>query len=573
MDDQPPPPQSPAPSAGVRPRRALWPLAAVAIVAVVGAGAGAYFGLRGAAGPGSRPGVSPPARAFAAAAYDEASHQVVLFGGIGAEGSALNDTWTWGGSTWAQRHPATSPPARAYAAMTYDPKAHDVVLVGGRLTTNPPATVCSGSIAAGGPNATPGVARPQPSCASSPPTAFSDTWVWDGSTWRLAGAAPAVLVGQSPALGTDPTSGQVLLFGESPSVAMRPACPSPAPSFPPGTPIPQVAIPCLTSPSPSVGAWVWRGTSWAALTAGSPPTGPGVAVGGFGALAADPTSGHLVDVRAGVAYACGGPSSPGVAVMCPLDEGSSGISSSSGSTAMGQPSTTLATPLPASPPTGVPVPMPTSIPSPGRVTCCSDSITTWTGSAWSSPRTFSNGPQVGPSGLAGDPAQHELVAVTPQGTWTWNGSTWKAEHPPTSPPLGEGGSLVYDGVSGRLLLFGGEPAAIFKPSNPVSRPPAVPFSDELWAWDGSTWAQLTGTKASPAPSLPPPPTPTFAPPITPIPGSPLPSHVPLPAPGGPRCTAAPAPTPTPTTTPTPTPTAGPGSGSGSGCALVPPTSG
>ena len=558
MVDQSLPPKAQEPSVGATRRRALWPLAAVVIVAVVGAGAGAYFGLRGTAGPGSGPGDGPPARAFAAAAYDAASHQVVLFGGIGAEGAALNDTWTWDGSRWTQQHPATSPPARAFAAMTYDPNAHDVVLVGGSAVSYSPPTVCSGSITAGGPNATPGVAHPPVACNASPPSVFSDTWVWDGSTWRPAGTAPTVLLGETPALGTDPTTGQVLLLGESRPVGMSPACPSPAPSFPPGTPIPQVAIPCMTSPSPAVVAWAWSGRSWAALTAGSPPSAPGVIAGGFGALAADPTSGHLVDVRAGVEYVCGGPASPAVAVPCPLAEGSSGVSNSSGS-AIASPSTPLAMPPPAPL-----VPKPTSLPVPVPVTtCCAGSVSTWTGAAWSNPRTFSTGPQVIPWGMAGDPAQHEIVAVTALGMWTWDGSSWRAQHPATSPAPEEGAALVYDGVSGKLLLFGGESATTFKPTNPASRAPARQVSDELWAWDGTTWTQLTGAKASPAPSLPPAPTPTFAPPSTPLPGSPQPSRVPAPTPGGPRCTPMP--------TPTPTPTPGPGAGSGSGCILVPPS--
>ena len=556
MDDQSPPPQAQEPSAVTSRRRALWPLAAVAIVAVVGAGAGAYFGLRGAAGPGSGPGAGPPARAFAAAAYDDASHQVVLFGGIGAEGAALNDTWTWDGSAWKQQHPATSPPARAFAAMTYDPNAHDVVLVGGRAVSYSPPTVCSGSITTGGPNATPGIARPPVACKANPPTEFADTWVWNGSTWRAAGTSPTTLLGETPALGTDLTTGQVLMVGESLAAVMSPACPVPAPSFPPGTPIPQVAIPCMASPSPAPAAWAWSGTSWAALTAGAPPAEPGFPLGGPAALAADPTSGHLVAIRAGIEFPCGGPVAPAVAVPCPL-EGSSGVASP------------MLVPG-GLPPTAVPVPLPTSIPSPGRMTCCSDSISTWSGSAWSSPKTFSNGPQVSASGMAGDPAQHEMVAVTPQGTWTWNGSAWRAEHPAASPPPAEGGSLVYDGVSGKLLLFGGEPIATFKPSSPATQPPGVPVSDELWAWDGSTWTQLAGAKASPVPSLPPSPAPTFVPPGTPVPGSPAP----LPTPRSLPCTPAPTETPTPMPTKPPTPTPAQGGGSGSGCGiLVPPTSG
>ncbi|MBV8527890.1 MAG: hypothetical protein JOZ75_06215, partial [Candidatus Dormibacteraeota bacterium] len=196
MDAQSLPPQMPVPPAAGARRRVLWPLAAVAIVAIAGAGAGAYFGLRGAKGPGSGPGVTPPARAFAAAAYDEASHQVVMFGGEGADGASLGDTWTWDGTAWTQQHPASSPPPRAFAAMTYDPRKHDVVLVGGRTLPKLVQTICGGVISAGGPNATPGVAAPPIRC--TPPaqsTELSDTWLWDGGTWRIAGTTPTLLPG------------------------------------------------------------------------------------------------------------------------------------------------------------------------------------------------------------------------------------------------------------------------------------------------------------------------------------------------------------------------------------------
>src|ERR1700679_2755635 len=61
------------------------------------------------------PATSPPARAFAAMAYDAGTNQVVLFGGQGSTNNALGDTWTWNGTTWTQLSPATSPPARSSA--------------------------------------------------------------------------------------------------------------------------------------------------------------------------------------------------------------------------------------------------------------------------------------------------------------------------------------------------------------------------------------------------------------------------------------------------------------------------
>ena len=113
-------------------------LVGIGIVAVIGAGLGAYFGIRGVEGAGSAPsGGQPPARTDAAMAYDAADGTVVMFGGEGRSGS-LGDTWTWNGSAWTQAHPATSPPALTGAQMTYDPVSHDVLLVGGQRVTGAP---------------------------------------------------------------------------------------------------------------------------------------------------------------------------------------------------------------------------------------------------------------------------------------------------------------------------------------------------------------------------------------------------------------------------------------------------
>lgn len=578
VDDRSLTPQAPEPAAAGSRRRALFPLAAVAIVAILGAGAGAYFGLRGAKGPGSGPAAGPSARAFAAVAYDAAAHQVVLFGGMGGDGAALNDTWTWDGTGWTQQHPQTSPPARAFAAMAYDPKEHDVVLVGGRSSpeTAPP-TVCSGSITAGGPNTTPGTARPpSTSCASiAQPTQYDDTWLWDGGTWRPSAQAPTQLTGQAPVLGTDPTTGQVLMLAEATPTMSPQLCPKPMPPEPAGAAIAQPAIACGAMPSPTVRTWSWNGKTWTELPSVSPPSTLGVPYFGPGTLASDPASGHLIDVRPGVVVPCEvAPSAP-VAAPCPLAMSGSvpaspgAPASSAGTGAASAPRATLATPPPDVPapttatprpvPSGgaiatvppsvqpggtmQPAPMPAGGPGP---LCCggSGSLTTWTGSAWKDATTFSNGPAVVSAMLAGDPAQHELVAYTSAGTWTWNGSAWKQQHPAAAPPAVQGGSLVYDGVSGKLLLFGGEATSISRSSIPTSQVPAIPVTDELWAWDGSTWTQLGGTKSSATPSPPTTPAPTFVPPSTPR-ASGLPSGTPTKTPSPTVASCTPAPTPTP----------------------------
>ncbi len=54
----------------------------------------------------------------------------MLFGGF-VNGHQLGDTWTWDGTTWTQQHPAVHPPARRYAAMAYDAATGAAVLFGG----------------------------------------------------------------------------------------------------------------------------------------------------------------------------------------------------------------------------------------------------------------------------------------------------------------------------------------------------------------------------------------------------------------------------------------------------------
>ena len=56
---------------------------------------------------------------------------VVLFGGANNSRGELDSTWTWGGSTWAKQNPAAHPSARASAAMAYDAATGNVVLFGG----------------------------------------------------------------------------------------------------------------------------------------------------------------------------------------------------------------------------------------------------------------------------------------------------------------------------------------------------------------------------------------------------------------------------------------------------------
>ena len=78
--------------------------------------------------------------------YDAARQRVVLFGGN--SGPYLDETWTWDGVTWTQRHPAQSPTGRGFMGLAYDAARRQVVLFAG---------------GGGG---------------------LDDTWTWDGNHWQ-----------------------------------------------------------------------------------------------------------------------------------------------------------------------------------------------------------------------------------------------------------------------------------------------------------------------------------------------------------------------------------------------------
>ena len=75
------------------------------------------------------PSTSPSGRTQSTMAYDQATSELLLFGGDGASG-ALNDTWAWNGA-WSKLSPATSPAVRYLSTMAYDPITSQMVLFGG----------------------------------------------------------------------------------------------------------------------------------------------------------------------------------------------------------------------------------------------------------------------------------------------------------------------------------------------------------------------------------------------------------------------------------------------------------
>lgn len=130
---------------------------------------------------------SPPARhGHAMACFD--GSRIVLFGGVDAAGTLLDDTWILSGqqgvSWWTQALPPVRPSPRSGHVMRFDAYRGRAQLFGGE--------------GMGGP--------------------LGDTWEWDGTEWRAittsgtpAPRADAVLVDSRHAPGTSPLDG--LLFG------------------------------------------------------------------------------------------------------------------------------------------------------------------------------------------------------------------------------------------------------------------------------------------------------------------------------------------------------------------------
>jgi hypothetical protein len=106
---------------------------------------------------------------------------VLLFGGKGADGEVLGDTWLFRGGQWSQITPAHSPGPRGGFGMAFDRTRNSAVLFGGF-----------------GPGAN--------------PTYLGETWVWNGSDWTLASqGGPAARFAHAMAF--DPGRQRVVMFG------------------------------------------------------------------------------------------------------------------------------------------------------------------------------------------------------------------------------------------------------------------------------------------------------------------------------------------------------------------------
>ncbi len=223
-------------------------------------------------------------------ADDLATHDIVLFGGVGN----YANTWLWDGSRWTLAQPSSSPAGRFGAAAAYDPQTGTVLLFGGRIEAGTPV---------------------------------HDTWAWNGTTWQpLDSGAGGPPPGEGADMAWDPALHEMVLVTRS-GVISSPAetwiwtgthwaKPAGA-ALPPGAayspmwfdPVTQslLAVGCCVGPPPSTGGanttWRWTGTGWTLLTA--PDRAP---VDGS-TMALDPAIDRLV------LCACGTPPVPSPALF------------------------------------------------------------------------------------------------------------------------------------------------------------------------------------------------------------------------------------------------------------------
>jgi len=232
----------------------------VAGALVLGSVAGCGPRTGGVATNGPAPG---PAQRFGAAmAWDGATRQLILFGGMGARGP-VGDTWEWSGTRWIEQHPRHAPPPRVGAGLAYNSTSRQLVLFGGSATT---VTITNEYGHTG--------------VRSISAQDYQDTWTWSGDDWIEQHPTVVPPRTATAMLADDVASGYLLLTRRSydrfstSETNLRWLPGSFSPSGPPRPSLP-----------PTV--WAWTGTTWQPLLA--------VSFTNFDAVAAnDPASGHIV---------------------------------------------------------------------------------------------------------------------------------------------------------------------------------------------------------------------------------------------------------------------------------------
>ncbi|MBV8528977.1 MAG: hypothetical protein JOZ75_11730 [Candidatus Dormibacteraeota bacterium] len=237
----------------------------------------AQAGLTGAPG-------TPAPRSGAAIAFDPATQQVVMFGGLGAHG-ALGDTWIWSGTGWTRPMLRLSPHSQLGASMVYDARLGALVLIGGDADAPVGPSERANLAATWEWTATGWQRRDTPHIPTAyGPIAYdaasgrivmvttqgethfrpcsTETWTFDGQDWQRAQTTsplPATLA----ALVNEPKTGHVI------------AVLAPRPAVVPGGFMTTSCAPgsFAARELPTSSTWRWTGSTWTEVGAGTEPGG------------------------------------------------------------------------------------------------------------------------------------------------------------------------------------------------------------------------------------------------------------------------------------------------------------
>lgn len=175
-----------------------------------GAQSSATWSWNGSAWQELHPSTSPSPRSGAALAYDGARQQIVLYGGVTAQGLS-SETWAWNGSAWQELLTRQTPTPRQNGLLVYDSASRQLLLFGGldaqglqpvsaetwllqgtgwvRISTSgaPTDLYASATYDDASRNvlvyAAHGSISKDATPAPVPPV--SQTWSWNGTTWKL----------------------------------------------------------------------------------------------------------------------------------------------------------------------------------------------------------------------------------------------------------------------------------------------------------------------------------------------------------------------------------------------------
>jgi hypothetical protein len=125
----------------------------------------------------------------------------------------------------------------------------------------------------------------------------------------------------------------------------------------------------------------------------------------------------------------------------------------------------------------------------GHLVTYSNATWTWDGTTWRQQHpAAAPQPRTG-AAMAYDSARQQMVLYGGSGQssfadiWTWDGTTWRQQHPALMPPARQQASLVYDDVTQQVILFGG-----------IGLSDQQSLSD-TWVWNGSGWTEAANQGA------------------------------------------------------------------------------